>query len=106
MTPPTAFLLLLDREGLPAPVTEYTFALPRRWRFDYAWPCERDALEVEGGVFIGGRHSRGVGQMRDMEKYNRAVLLGWRVLRVVPRDLCARATADLLRQALRLEAAA
>jgi hypothetical protein len=106
MTTPNPFLALLAQHGLPAPIQEYTFAPPRRWRFDYAWPAERLALEVEGGVFVGGRHSRGVGMLKDMAKYNAAVLLGWRVLRVVPRELATPATVDLLRQVLRLEVAA
>jgi hypothetical protein len=35
----------------PAPVAEYAFAKPRRWRFDRAWPAYRLAVELEGGVF-------------------------------------------------------
>lgn len=104
---PALFLALLKQYELPEPVAEYVFAAPRKWRFDYAWPNDgRVALEVEGGVFVGGRHSRGVGMMKDMEKYNRAVLLGWRVLRVVPRELCTLTTIELLRQALVMPKAA
>ena len=107
MTNSTAlFLALLKQYGLPEPVTEYTFAAPRKWRFDYAWRAERVALEVEGGIFVGGRHSRGVGMLKDMEKYNRAALLGWSVLRVVPRELCTLTTIELLRQALVMPKAA
>jgi very-short-patch-repair endonuclease len=54
----------------------------RRWRFDFAWPDRKVALEVEGGVWISGRHTRAAGYINDTEKYNEAVLLGWRVLRV------------------------
>ena len=57
------------------------FAEGRRWRFDFAWPGEKLAVEVEGGIFTRGRHTRGTGMLADMEKYNRAALLGWRVLR-------------------------
>lgn len=61
---------------------EYRFAPPRRWRFDFAWPSVMVALEVEGGTRNGGRHVRGAGYENDCEKYNEAVIMGWRVLRV------------------------
>ncbi len=76
------FAVLLQAAGLPAPEREYRFAPPRRWRFDFAWPAQRLALEVEGGVWTGGRHVRGAGYERDCEKYSEAALRGWRVLRV------------------------
>lgn len=70
------------RCGLGEPEREYRFAPPRRWRFDYAWPGLRLALEVEGGTWSRGRHTRGRGYANDCEKYNAAALAGWRVLRV------------------------
>lgn len=70
--------------SLPEPEPEYRFAPPRRWRFDYCWPSHRLAVEVEGGIWTGGRHTRGKGYLGDLEKYNRAVLDGWRVLRFTP----------------------
>jgi len=95
--------------GLPAPVEEYMFASPRRWRFDMAWPEKRLAVEVEGKVWggyvrcnkcgahvkkrtaagtwynvreAGGRHTSGAGYLGDMEKYNMAAALGWRIIRL------------------------
>lgn len=66
------------------PEQQYPFAkeIGRKWTFDFAWPSLKLALEVEGGTWIAGRHSRGAGFARDCEKYNRATLMGWRVLRV------------------------
>jgi len=66
---------------LPAPVREYVFAKPRRWRFDLAWVADKFAVEIEGGTWVNGRHSRGSGMRKDAEKYNAAALAGWRVLR-------------------------
>lgn len=77
-----AFIALMRSIGLPEPVTEYRFAPPRRWRFDYAWPAAKVALEIEGGTWTGGRHVRGKGYERDVEKYNAAALAAWTVLRV------------------------
>jgi hypothetical protein len=45
------------------------------------------AVEIDGGVFIGGRHTRGTGFVRDMEKLNLAGLLGYRVFRFTPQQL-------------------
>ncbi len=75
------FLLALRAEGMPEPMREYRFAPPRRFRFDFAWPLWRVAVEIEGGEFARGRHVRGAGYVRDCEKYNLAVQLGWRVFR-------------------------
>lgn len=62
--------------------TQYCFHATRKWRFDFAWPQRKVALEVDGGVHTGGRHTRGAGFTEDCEKVNAAVILGWRVLRV------------------------
>ncbi len=83
----TIFDALLSATGLPEAIREYRFAPPRRWRFDYAWPAQRIALEIEGGVWTGGRHVRGKGYVSDCEKYSEAALLGWRVLRVTPAQI-------------------
>src|ERR1700759_4634799 len=73
--------------GLPEPVTEYKFWPGRRFRFDFAWVKEKVAVEIEGGIWVRGRHSRGPGMMSDMEKDNQAGLMGWRVFRFTPIQL-------------------
>ena len=85
---------------LPQPVAEHRFSPPRRWRFDWAWPDEKVALEVQGGVFVQGRHTRGAALLREHEKLNEAAAQGWRVLYVVPSQLESTVTLDLLRRAL------
>jgi len=65
----------------PPFVREFKFHPVRRWRFDFAFPEQMVAVEVEGGAWNGGRHTRGSGFTADCEKYNAAALLGWRVFR-------------------------
>lgn len=86
--------------GLPEPTPEHPFDPPRRWRLDLAWIAPRVALEVEGGIWIQGRHTRGAGFLKDMEKYNRLAVLGWRLLRVTPEQFYAPETVELVRKAL------
>ena len=66
---------------LSEPDREYRFHPSRRWRFDFAWPREKIAVEIEGGVYSQGRHTRGRGFTEDCIKYNAAAALGWRVFR-------------------------
>ena len=86
--------------GLPTPDFEYRFAPPRRWRFDVSWPLLGLALECEGGVWTGGRHTRGTGFVKDMEKYNEAARLGWTVIRCQPKNLCTMDTVRLIEDCL------
>ena len=81
-------------------VKEYKFHPERRWRFDYAIPEHKIALEVEGGVWTQGRHTRPQGFLGDIEKYNTATLMGWRVFRTTPTDLYCTATINLLKMAI------
>jgi very-short-patch-repair endonuclease len=78
---------------------EYIFHPTRKWRFDYAIPEHKIALEVEGGVWTRGRHTRPEGFLGDIEKYNEAALLGWRVFRVTPDDLYTNKTFKLIEAA-------
>lgn len=61
--------------------TEVTFCPGRRWRFDFVFRPQMLAVEIEGGTWIKGRHTTGSGFAADCLKSNRAVILGWRVLR-------------------------
>ncbi len=90
------------KHGLPPAEAEYRFAamatggigegLRKRlednrlqdWRFDFAYPKCMLAIEVDGGVWTHGRHTRGQGFIDDQRKRNAAMLLGWRVLHYTP----------------------
>lgn len=56
------------------------------WRFDIAIPEHMIAIELDGGTWTNGRHSRGVGVISDMDKLNTATVHGWRVLRFTHTD--------------------
>lgn len=57
----------------------------RDWRFDFALPELGIAVEVEGGAWVQGRHTRGAGFEGDLRKYDAAARLGWTVYRCDPR---------------------
>lgn len=79
---------------------EYRFHKTRMWRFDYAIPEHRIAIEVEGGVWTRGRHTRPQGFIGDMDKYNTAATMGWRLLRVTPKELVTLKTFEMIRDAI------
>lgn len=74
----------LERTHIQKPEIEYKFHTKRRWRFDFAWPIYKIAIECEGGTWIRGRHTRGLGYQKDLEKYNAAAAAGWKVFRYSP----------------------
>lgn len=85
---------------------EFQFHPVRKFRFDYAFPKLKIAVEYEGGIFTQGRHTKGVGYARDCYKYNLALSLGWKVFRITPitkmdeiemiKDVVGSATRELL----------
>ena len=82
------------------PVREHQFHPTRKWRFDFAFPDDMLAVEIEGGV--NGRHHRFSGFAKDAEKYNAAALLGWRVLRFTTSMVMSGEAINTTRKALGL----
>lgn len=72
--------------GIPEPKTEYKFHPTRKWRFDFCWPEQKIAVEIEGGAWTQGRHTRGYGFIADMTKYNAGGKLGYRIFRFTPQE--------------------
>lgn len=86
---------------------EFYFHSVRKWRFDFAIPEKKIAIEIEGGTFgkivvcnhchkkvffvtktgkiayvrQAGGHNSGKGYKKDIEKYEEASFLGWTLLR-------------------------
>ena len=81
------FLFLWRCLNGPPLEREYRFHPDRKWRADFAHRPSRTLIEVEGGAWVGGRHNRGSGFVRDAEKYLEATLSGWRVVRLTERQL-------------------
>jgi hypothetical protein len=98
--PLSPVILLCGADGLPVPESEFYFAKPRRWRFDFAWPALKLALEIEGGIWTQGRHTRGAGALADLEKYSEAAILGWRIIYTTPREVESGMVMDRVRRAL------
>jgi hypothetical protein len=96
------FIALCESEGLPTPQPEFKFHATRKWRIDWFFESgeKKVALEVEGGVWIGGRHTRGKGFIGDMEKYNALTVQGIALIRIQPKDLLCIRTLHLIRQTL------
>lgn len=78
---------------------EFRFHDLRRWRADFR--CGPVLVEVEGGGFVGGRHGTGTGMEKDCEKYSEAAALGYRVLRVTPRQIKSGYALDVIERAIR-----
>lgn len=97
-TPKSDFFTLLCKSDLKLDcIKEHKFHPVRRWRFDYAIPTAKIAIEVEGGVWTGGRHTSPKGFLNDIEKYNTATIMGWRLLRTTPDRLCSNETLQMVR---------
>ena len=88
--------------GLPAPKTEATFHETRQWRWDYAWPDLKIAVEVQGGIHTRGRHTRAKGYTGDCEKLDEAQLLGWLVLWVTYEQIGSGQALAWIERAIRL----
>ena len=69
------------------PVAEYKFHPVRKWRFDFCWIKEQVAVEIDGGVYTGGRHTRGAGFEKDCEKRNTATSMRYSVFNFTPQML-------------------
>jgi very-short-patch-repair endonuclease len=87
-------------DSLPEPEREYRFHDSRKWRFDFAWPDQMLAVEIEGGQWIRGRHNRPKGLEQDAEKYNAAMIDGWTVIRVTTSMVHDGRALDAVRAAL------
>ena len=88
------------QHGLPPGVAEHEFCAGRKWRFDFAFPKQRVAVEVQGGLFTAGRHTRGAALVKEYEKWRAAAQLGWRILPCIPQQIYSGAFANEVKAAV------
>lgn len=118
----TLLSVQLQQAGIPFE-REYRFAPPRRWRADFGLLNHSEwylldafeiplvelvdtLVEIDGGGYIAGRHSRGAGMEKDAEKQSAAAILGYRVIRCTPAQVNDGRALAWIKQALGLEEAA
>lgn len=95
-----SFLMHCECYGL-RPHREFQFDPTRKYRFDFAWPTQKVAVEVEGGTSFGkSRHSRGKGFENDCRKYNLAASKEWLVYRFTTEMVRSGEAIDVVRKAL------
>ncbi len=83
---------------------QFMFHPTRRWKLDWAHPASRVAIEIHGGIWIGGRHVRGLGFAGDRLKMNAALRLDWKVFELTTADLADdRVFAEILDEIVRRE---
>lgn len=80
---------------------EYIFHPKRKWRFDYAISEHKIAIEIDGGVWINGRHNRPKGYLKDLEKFNAAATMGWVVLKFTPDEQYRVATFETIKETIK-----
>ena len=87
-TPPSRLeerlLWLWNKACGPKLEREFRLHQTRRWRSDFAHMESNTLIEIEGGIWVNGRHNRAAGFNADLEKYLEAGLSGWRVFRLGP----------------------
>lgn len=66
---------------------EYKFHETRKWRCDFFLPALKTAIEIQGAVWTQGRHTRGAGYLKDMEKFRELAKAGHRLLMFTPQEV-------------------
>ena len=93
--------ICLDCYEFLLPDAAHVYAKGRGWKCDFAWPDRRLIVEVEGGVYTQGRHTRPSGFVNDIEKYNALTEAGWKVLRFSRREVKSGEALNVIERVLR-----
>lgn len=82
---------------------EFVFHPTRKWRLDLFISSANTGVEVDGAVWANGRHNRGAGFIKDMEKLNEATAMGFRVYRFTTQQVNNGEAIEFLRRALEMK---
>lgn len=93
----------LQAEGITDYQAEYRFAPPRRWRADLYLPAADLLVDVQGGIYVNGKHSRGAAQEKDYEKANTAQIMGFRFMQFGPSQIRSGEALATIKRALEAE---
>lgn len=79
-------LLAFQLRAVKAPIFERQFRITpeRKFMADFYFVLGRLVVEVDGGGFVNGRHSRGTGVEKDAEKSAYIARMPARLMRVTP----------------------
>lgn len=88
----------MKAEKVDGYVREYAFHPERHWRFDFAWPDKKIAVEAEGGTWHGGGHTKHKGYQSNCEKYNAALDLDWKVYRFTSEQITKGIAIDTIKR--------
>lgn len=82
-------------------LSEYCGVKGRKFRFDFAHPPTKTAIEIQGGIYLRrGGHNSAAGLHRDYEKLNLAQSQGWTVFQLSA-DMVTNAWLDLIANFIR-----
>lgn len=98
-----AFILAAKAYGLPEPEPEFRFHPTRLWRFDWVWhqgAWGGVAVEIQGGLFVKGRHTQGAALINEYEKLREAQILGYKVMPVTPKQVESGEVFSIVRRAM------
>lgn len=90
----------IQRHGLPTPTLQVALIPGRRFRWDVVFPEQKVAVELQGGVFANGRHTRGAGFESDCEKAALGQIAGYICLSLTPGMVESGLALTLIEQAL------
>lgn len=83
------FEVYWNAQNGPELEAEFRFHPIRQWRFDYVHHASKTAVEIDGGIFNKGRHTRAKGYQGDCDKLNAAALFGYHVFRLTTGQVSA-----------------
>jgi hypothetical protein len=95
------FALLWRACNGPTLEQEHHFCPIRKWLSDFFHRPTLTLIEIEGGMWTGGRHQKGLGFSADAIKYNVASYMGFRLFRLPSSLLTLAYVSDLVKICLR-----